>query len=103
MYYLACFLAGAILGLVGAYLALILGADYFLTGPEPENSMKTFLRLLTSKTVWGTVATVGAWLSQQPVIDKTTIVKGIGAVLMGTGVAHKLDKIADAASGTTPN
>lgn len=56
------------------------------------------IRLISSKTVWGTIASVAAWLSQQPVLDKTTIIKGVGAVLIGTGVADKLDKIKDAAA-----
>ena len=51
------------------------------------------LRWATSKTVWGTVATVAGWLASQPVLDKPTIIKGIGAVLIGVGTADKLDRI----------
>lgn len=57
------------------------------------------LRFVKSKTVWGTIAAVAGWMAQQPQLDKTTIIQGIGAILMGTGVADKLDKIKHAAAG----
>jgi hypothetical protein len=57
--------------------------------------MDRILKMLRSKTVWGSIILAA---SQWPGLsDYADYLKPIGMLLMGTGVAHKLDKIHEAA------
>ncbi len=57
--------------------------------------MNRLRTLLTSKTVWGTVAAVIGWLSQQPKLDAKTLLTGAGVVLAGVGARDSVTKLTE--------
>lgn len=60
--------------------------------------MNTFLNLVKSKTVWGSVLLGVSGLPQ--LYDYKDILQAGGTILAGAGVAHKLDKIKDTATSS---
>jgi hypothetical protein len=58
--------------------------------------MNNILRLLTSKTVLGSVGMVGTWLASLPVIDWKHVLGGASAVLATAGVRDALHQVTDA-------
>ena len=54
--------------------------------------MKALIKILSTKTVFGGLLTVGSWLLTQETIEPTTISAALGAMLTIIGGRHAIEK-----------